>query len=218
MRRTRSSRGGVDAAPREGLVLPGRELSGPADWSRQFGRSAELIVEIGFGKDPFLLDRAAACPEGNHVGIERDLGRAGRFLDEAHERGLKNVRALPITAELALGSCFVDGAISELHVYFPDPWPKERHAENRMVRPWFGQAVARTLAGDGRLFMATDDAPYADQIREVMAGAGLCLLASGHGRSDHETKFERLWRSQGRHIQSMQFAPTSPARKTVHAS
>ena len=189
-------------------VAPGREIQGPGDWSRIFGREAPLVVEIGFGKDPFLLDRAAARREEDHVGVERDPGRVATFVKAAQQRGLTNVRALPVSAELALGVCFDDAAVAELHVYFPDPWPKPRHARNRLIQPWFAREARRILTEDGRLFVATDDAPYAAQIREVLAPHLGEVAAAVDSPS---TKFERLWRSHGREIVRMQWvASLSP--------
>jgi len=186
------------------VVAPGRELTGPGDWTRIFGRAAPLIVEVGFGKDPFLLDRATARPGEDHVGIERDPGRVEAFAEAIVSRGLTNVRVLPVSAEIALGICFEDGAVAELHVYFPDPWPKLRHAKNRLVQPWFAREARRVLAADGRLFVATDDAPYAAQIRDVLGAAFTDADLAGPSPS---TKFERLWRSRGRTIHRMEFAP-----------
>ena len=200
--RQRSSRGGSTIPELPLAVAPGRELSGPGDWTRIFGRAAPLVVEVGFGKDPFLLDRAGACPAEDHVGIERDPGRVATFVEEAVRRGLTNVRALPVSAELALGLCFEDGAVTELHVYFPDPWPKARHAKNRLVQPWFAREARRILAADGRLFVATDDERYAAQIREVLASE---LGETGDAVPTSSTKFERLWRSKGREIHRMEF-------------
>jgi len=202
--RNRSSRGGSTVPEGPFVVAPGRGLAGPGDWARIFGRRAPLVVEIGFGKDPFLLDRAAARPDDDHVGVERDPGRVATFAAAAAERGLGNVRVLPISAELALGVCFEDGAVSELHVYFPDPWPKARHAGNRLVRPWFAREARRVLADDGRLLVATDDAPYAAQIRDTLASA---FRATDAAASATSTKFERLWRARGRAIHRMEFAP-----------
>jgi tRNA (guanine-N7-)-methyltransferase len=202
--RRRSSRGGSRIPELPLAAAPGRELTGPGDWPRIFGRAAPLVVEVGFGKDPFLLDRAAARPDEDHVGIERDPGRVEAFVAEAARRGLGNVRALPVAAEIALGVCFEDGAASELHVYFPDPWPKARHARNRLVRPWFAREARRVLAADGRLFVATDDARYAAQIREVLAPAFRETDAAADAAS---TKFERLWRARGRTIHRMTYAP-----------
>jgi tRNA (guanine-N7-)-methyltransferase len=202
--RNRSSRGGSTIPDGPLVVAPGRELSGPADWTRIFGRRAPLVVEIGFGKDPFLLDRAAARPGDDHVGVERDPGRVEVFAAAAVARGLANVRVLPISAEIALGVCFEDRAVAELHVYFPDPWPKARHEGNRLVRPWFAREARRVLADDGRLFVATDDAPYAAQIRETLATS---FRETDAAASATSTKFERLWRSRGRTIHRMEFAP-----------
>jgi len=201
--RLRSSRGGSRIPVLPLAVAPGRELAGPGDWPRIFGRTAPLVVEVGFGKDPFLLDRATARPGEDHVGIERDPGRVATFVAAAQERGLTNIRALPVSAEIALGVCFEDASVAELHVYFPDPWPKVRHARNRLVQPWFAREARRVLAGDGRLFVATDDAPYAAQIREVLAAE----FAEEDAESGPSTKFERLWRKHGRTIHRMQFAP-----------
>jgi tRNA (guanine-N7-)-methyltransferase len=188
------------------VVAPGREMTGPRDWARLFGRSAPLVVEVGFGKDPFLLERAAARPAEDHVGIERDPGRVAAFVREIRRRGLSNVRVLPVSAELALAVCFDDGAVAELHVYFPDPWPKLRHARHRLVQPWFAREAGRVLAPEGRLFIATDDAPYARQIRDVLAAT---LSECGDGDAAPSTKFERLWRSQGRTIHRMVFGRRS---------
>ena len=197
--------------PAPGLVVPGRELLAPGDWPRLFGRRAPLVVEIGFGKDTFLLEQAERHPERDHVGVERDPHRVAAFLRRAAERGLPNVRALPVAAELALAACFEDGAVDVLHVYFPDPWPKERHARNRLVQSWFPRAVRRVLAADGVVFLATDDVPYRDQILAVMQAGGF-VDEVGDGWRDaaplgHETKFERLWRRAGRDIHHMVFRP-----------
>ena len=208
-------------APRERLVVPGRELHGPGDWESAVGRGGPFVVEVGFGKDAFLLERAAARPELLHVGIERDVVRVGRFLDRAAEMGLGNVAALPVAAELALGSCFEDGSVVELHVYFPDPWPKARHARNRLVRGWFAEEAARLLAPRGRLHLATDDAPYLRQMLEVLEDCPRLVNALGSGRASdrpalgHETKFERLFRARGREVRHLQFVPAGAGAATM---
>ena len=52
------------------LLTPGRDLSGPDDWARVFGAEGPLTVEIGFGKDEFLLDLAGARPEGRYLAVD----------------------------------------------------------------------------------------------------------------------------------------------------
>jgi tRNA (guanine-N7-)-methyltransferase len=195
------------------MVVPGREMAGPGDWPRLFGRRAPLVVEIGFGKDTFLLERAAACPDRDHVGVERDPERVAAFLAKAERRGLANVRAMPVAAEIALGQCFEAGSVAELHVYFPDPWPKDRHAGHRLIRPWFPREAHRVLAADGVLRLATDDDAYVAQILDVVEGSGLFRNHAGPGGTaaapalGWETKFESLWRGKGRVIRHAAFSP-----------
>ena len=120
-----------------------------------------------------------------------------------------------MTAELALGVCFANGSIDELHVYFPDPWPKARHARNRLVQPWFAREVRRVLAPGGVLYLATDDVPYRDQMLEVMEDGGFDNLLDAAWTEEaplgHETKFERLWREHGRDIHHMLYRPRESA-------
>ncbi len=209
--RLRSSRGGFALPTMPGMVRPGHELRGPADWPAVFHREAPFVVEIGFGKDPFLLDRAEAHPGEDHVGVERDLSRVERFLELATARGLSNVRALPVSAELALGSCFADGSVGAIHVYFPDPWPKKRHARHRLVRPWFARESARVLADGASLVLATDEDAYAEQMREVIGAVAAFTSdpVADPGPGGDGTKFERLWRSRGRSIHRLHYRATA---------
>ncbi|MCE9637444.1 MAG: tRNA (guanosine(46)-N7)-methyltransferase TrmB [Planctomycetes bacterium] len=222
--RHRSSRGGSAPPPMPLMVVPGHDMASPGAWPGIFGRRAPLVVEIGFGKDTFLLERAEACPDRDHVGVERDPERVRFFVGAAQGRGLTNVRALPVSAELALGQCFEPGSVAEVHVYFPDPWPKERHAPHRLVQPWFPRDVHRVLEPGGLLRMATDDAAYIEQILDVVEGSGLFANGAGVAATSPtpalgwETKFERLWRGQGRTIRHASFSPIRGASATLRTS
>ncbi len=206
--RHRSNRGGWLPPPAPFLVVPGDGLRAPGDWREIFGRDAPLVVEIGFGKDTFLLEEAQAHPERDHIGVERDPHRVQLFLQRADDRGLTNVRALPVAGELALGVCLEDASVTALHVYFPDPWPKERHELNRLVRPWFAREATRVLVSGGRLHLATDEAAYHEQMEEVLEGDGLTLV-DREPPGGHATRFETLWRERGRTIRNLTYSRTA---------
>jgi tRNA (guanine-N7-)-methyltransferase len=53
-------------------------------------------------------------------------------------------------------------------IYFPDPWPKKRHHKRRLIQPAFAALLASRLAPGGHLRLATDWAPYAEWMREVL--------------------------------------------------
>jgi tRNA (guanine-N7-)-methyltransferase len=76
-----------------------------------------------------------------------------------------------------------------VHVFFPDPWPKKRHHKRRLVQPRFVAAVARALAPGGALNVVTDFPPYAEAIREVVAGvAELAAAPTFHHAADLEAR------------------------------
>ena len=64
---------------------------------------------------------------------------------------------------------FADASVDEVRVFFPDPWPKSRHHKRRLIQPAFVDLLARKVAAGGRLHLATDWAPYAEWMLEVMA-------------------------------------------------
>ncbi len=134
-----------------------------------FGRVAPLVVEIGSGMGEVTTAMAAAQPEVDIVAVE--VHRAGvaallQRLDAAH---LTNVRVVEGDAVALLGDVIAPSSLTEVRVFFPDPWPKARHAKRRLLSPAFARLVASRLVPGGRLHVATDWPAYAAQAVEVLA-------------------------------------------------
>lgn len=125
-------------------------------------------VEIGFGKGRFLLARAAARPERRFLGIEV----AGEYFrlaaHRALSRGLGNVALLHGEALYLLAAVLPRGFAGELHVYFPDPWPKSRHLRRRLFSPASVDLVLGALAPGGRLWFATDFLDYGAEVEAIL--------------------------------------------------
>ena len=65
--------------------------------------------------------------------------------------------------------CIAPASVSEIRIYFPDPWPKARHKKRRLINPAFAQlAVSRLIVG-GRIHCATDWIEYGEQMLEVLS-------------------------------------------------
>ena len=54
-----------------------------------------------------------------------------------------------------------------MHVYFPDPWPKQKHRKNRLINAEFAGSMARAMTPGGFIFLRTDDEDYFNQMQEV---------------------------------------------------
>ena len=150
--------------PRYGLDLTKMQL----DFDALFGRGAPVVLEIGFGSGDYLLSRAQAEPEKNYLGVEVHRPGVGRVLHRAEQMGLCNLRVACHDAVEVLRDGVATAALSELVIYFPDPWPKKRHHKRRLIQPDFAQLAASRLAIGGRLLLATDWADYAEQMRTVL--------------------------------------------------
>jgi tRNA (guanine-N7-)-methyltransferase len=94
-------------------------------------------------------------------------------------------------------------------VYFPDPWPKKRHHKRRLLQAPFVHDLAMRLAPGGYLHVATDWAPYADEILAVMAAEPL-LANTSDGFAPRPvwrplTKFEQRGIARGHAVFDMLF-------------
>jgi len=143
-------------------------LDGLIDFAAAFGRAAPLSFEIGFGAGDALLARAAARPGWNHVGVEVHRPGVGRALILAEQRELSNLRVMSRDAVDILRTQVAPAALDEVVIEFPDPWHKTRHNKRRLVQPEFARLLAERIAPGGQLLLATDWAPYAHQMREVL--------------------------------------------------
>lgn len=176
-----------------------------------FGREGPLTVEIGFGKDEFLLEYAEARPDGLFVAVDYCRPRARSYLRKIARRRLPNVRVLMEHAMDAVTLCLPDAGVAEFFVLFSDPWPKARHAAHRLVAPWFAREAARALVDGGKVTLATDHAPYRDDILAVMEGNPRfrnALGPGGFGPRPEEypaTIFEKRWLGKGKDIFYLQF-------------
>jgi tRNA (guanine-N7-)-methyltransferase len=186
------------------------------DLPRAFGRTAPIEVEIGFGKDTFLIDLARTQPEVDHLGIEYSRRRAIAFLNKAYQRGVRNVRAMRVHAAIVLSRLLPVEGIRAIHVLFPDPWPKKRHHKNRLIQPPFARSVHRSLELGGTLTLATDDVSYREQMLDVMEAHGAFVnefgsrawvpMIPGHPK----TIFEERWLRRGRSVHFMRFRKEQP--------
>lgn len=138
------------------------------DWAAEFGRSADLVVEIGSGKGHSLVAMAAADPGRDHIAFEVFQPALASTMIKLKAADVDNVRLIEANGAPAIDRLFGPASISELWTFFPDPWHKSRHAKRRLVQPDFAAVVASRLTPDGVWRIATDWAEYAEHCREVL--------------------------------------------------
>ena len=134
------------------------------DFDAIFGRSGPVIADIGFGMGESSLALAVARPEVNVVAIDVHVAGHATLAKRLARDNICNVRIIAADAhEVLLWMCR-PSSLHEVHIWFSDPWPKQRQAWRRLVQPDFVAMVAERLEIGGTLRMATDWQPYADQM------------------------------------------------------
>ncbi|MEO8080851.1 MAG: tRNA (guanosine(46)-N7)-methyltransferase TrmB, partial [Caldimonas sp.] len=123
--------------------------------------------------------------------------------------GLANVRILQHDAVEVLERMLAPSSLAGVNIFFPDPWPKNRHHKRRLVQPPFVGLVASRLATGGWLHCATDWEPYAQQMLEVLGQEpSLRNRAEGFApRPPHRplTKFEQRGLTRGHGVWDLLF-------------
>ena len=150
------------------LALPDGRIDA-ALWAAAFHRAAPLAIEIGFGNGAALAQLALAHPDWNCVGVDVYRPGFGALMLACHRDGIDNVRIVE-TEALSLLKRLAPASVRLVNVFFPDPWPKARHHKRRLVNAEFATAVADCLEPGGTLSLATDWAPYAEHMVEVLGG------------------------------------------------
>ena len=145
----------------------------PLDFAAAFGRSAPVILEIGFGMGETTAAIAAAHRGHDFLGLEVHGPGVGALLNRIEAAGLSNVRVIQHDAVDVVAQMIPAASLAGIHVYFPDPWPKKRHHKRRLLQPAFVHALAHRLAPGGYLHAATDWDDYAQEILATLSAETL---------------------------------------------
>jgi tRNA (guanine-N7-)-methyltransferase len=189
---------------------------GPLDFAELFGSRAPVILEIGFGNGSATWRMAEAEPQHNFLGVEVYRPGVGRLLLRLAEHGIGNVRVACADAVAFLRARVPPASLSGVRIYFPDPWPKKRHHKRRIVQPSLVDLLAARMAPGALLHLATDWAPYAEHMREVMAEApDFEPLSPGTGAGCRpawrpETKYERRGERLGHPVYDLVYRRRPP--------
>lgn len=188
------------------LVINPREVGfHRLDLGELFGNDHPVILEIGSGKGRFLISTAIERPDRNLVGIEKSLHYHRVIRDRVLKRGLTNVRLINHDAFLVLRDMIPDAAIAELHIYFPDPWPRKKEQKRRIIRPEVLKEIRRVLADGGWGIYVTDHREYYESAAPLIEAEFRAERRIPGPDDPPRTNYEAKYRAEGRGIHEVRF-------------
>jgi len=124
-----------------------------------------LEVEIGCGKGEFISRRAARHPHSFFVGIDRRMDRYQLTTRKLERTEGKNWLLLFEDARAFRPEGLP--SIDMLHLYHPDPWPKNRHHKHRFFRSPDARAFAEKIKPNGEFRLSTDHREYFEEMLDI---------------------------------------------------
>ena len=187
------------------------------DWQSLFGNRQPLKLEIGFGMGDFLIAMAVREPHSNFIGVDFSPDGVRNLLSLINNLPLKNIRVVYGDVREKIPLLFKDGELDAVFINFPDPWPGKKHFQRRLVKPELARLIARKLAPQGRLYLATDSGPYALEALEYFNAEPALQnrdRVSGVSASrDHlpKTKYEKSFIYAGDKIHYLEYSRSASA-------
>ena len=189
------------------LVINPRESGFPLfDFEKMFGNTNPVILEIGSGKGRFLIGTAIERPDRNLIGIEKSLHYHRVIRDRVLKRNLTNIRLVNYDAFVVLQKMVPDASIAEVHIYFPDPWPRKREQKRRIIRPEVLTEIRRVLTDEGWAIYVTDHREYFEAAAPLIESTFPNAQRRIPGPDDlPRTNYEAKYRAEGREIYEVRF-------------
>ncbi len=143
-------------------------VTGGLDWAMIFGNTNPLALEIGCGIGHFVLERAQQQPHINFLAIDiynKGCLKTCRKIDEA---GLVNVRVIRSEARYLMTNGLEPESLTAVYINCPDPWPKKRHRQRRLVDREFLLALGHYLVPGGDFYFSSDFVDYAKEVASLI--------------------------------------------------
>ncbi len=181
-------------------------LTNAVSWDQLVPTGATVELEVGSGKGLFLQSAASEFPQHFFVGIELAVKFANRAAEKLANSNLKNAKMLRGDAQAFLRDTVPTNSLHRVHVYFPDPWWRNKHKKRRVLNDQAILDIERILIPGGEFHFWTDVLDYYElicgQVMDTTSLLGPKFIAerqASHGM-DYTTHFERRARLNGQPI------------------
>jgi tRNA (guanine-N7-)-methyltransferase len=170
--------------------------SWPTEWVER-ACQGHWELDLGSARGHFLTAAASAWPDRCFLGLEWQAHRVRFTRRKLRHLGLDNARAVRGEILTLLQEKIPPASVARVHVLFPDPWPKRRHARRRLLQPATLAALARVVRTGGEFRFLTDAAPYHEQAVSLLQTSPHWEITNrdpiaGWPASEFQTRFTKM--------------------------
>lgn len=135
--------------------------------------STFLTLEIGCGHGHFLTEYAQSFSDELCFGIDIMAQRLGRCERKKQQKNLGNIHFFKAEATEFLTAFPKKHFFNRVFILFPDPWPKRRHAKNRLLSSSFLENLSEVCDEKAVIYLRTDDFNYFNWAKNEVQANGL---------------------------------------------
>jgi tRNA (guanine-N7-)-methyltransferase len=147
------------------------ELDRPICLQQELGTEF-VVIDFGSG----MGDHATKLAANNHnIGVLAiDVHTVGllQVAEEATRLELTNICTHHGDGMDVFKNWLQFGSIDEIHILFPDPWPKARHHKRRLISPLLLEMAHNLLKPSGRIVFVTDAEDYFESAKSIIEEFG----------------------------------------------
>ncbi len=134
----------------------------PTDLTTLFVVPVENVrLEIGFGGGEHLVHESGRFSQTGFIGVEPFVNGMAKLLSTIADDPRQNLRLYDDDATRLL-DWLPDESLAGIDLFYPDPWPKQRHFKRRFVSARNLDRMARVLRPGAPFRFASDIDTYVD--------------------------------------------------------
>ena len=115
--------------------------------------------EIGLGDGEKISEDAKNNPQTNFIGCDIFADGVLRAIRNTIDNKLKNLLVFHLNIQDIL-PFIPNNYFNGIRVFFPDPWPKNRHKKRRTFNTSLVEGISKKLKKNGFIHFATDHSDY----------------------------------------------------------
>jgi tRNA (guanine-N7-)-methyltransferase len=183
-------------------ILPKYQLN--LEEITQNNNFTKINLEIGFGSGDFMFQNAKNNPDQLFIGSEIYINAIGKILDKLQENPLNNLTIYQNDVRILLEK-LPQNFLDQIFILFPDPWPKKRHHNRRIINHNLLKMLNHITKPPGKLLIATDHPSYQEFLLDFLPENQFFTLNANFDKNPYlepnfwvKTKYQKKAIKEGR--------------------
>jgi len=151
-----------------------------------------IDLEIGCGHGHWLNAYAQLNQNRTCVGIDLNTKRIVKSNYKRCLSNLKNLFFLKADANEFINYKPIDVKFSKIFIFFPDPWPKNKHHKKRLVQHSFLKLLSFHTCANSQIYFRTDHLDYFNWTKSIFEASEEWKLADLQWPLEHQSYFQDL--------------------------